>query len=117
MTIHELTDAVDRDKRNHLTKQLAELLLIAMNDWPTTNQIEIDDFVLELKDYFGTPLTIEKINTKPISLLELNTWKHEAGSSIVEMIDRSARFDNESDFDRIMMRILSYYDSSAQRNR
>lgn len=110
MTIDKLIDAVDKDEKSHRTRELAELFISAMNDWPTFNQTDIDAFVKELKDYFGTPLTIEKIDSKRLRFgIEGSAWRHEAGTSIAELIDRSIRFDGESDFDKILERILNYY--------
>ena len=100
----------DLDTTVHKTKELTELFLNAMNDWPTFNQTLIDDFVAELKDYFGSPLTIERIDSKKLDFTnELNTWRHEAGTSIAEMISISTQFCNESDFDKILQNILTYY--------
>ena len=58
LTIDELTDLVTLDHKTHRTKELARLFINAMNDWPTHNQNDIGEFVKELKEYFGTPLTI-----------------------------------------------------------
>lgn len=102
-TNSELEDLVDFDRENHKLKEIAVLFLAAMNDWPTFNQTEIHDFIKELKEYFGTPLTVEKINGKKLNMKE--AWKHEAGSSIAEMISISA----EKDFDKIVEGILNYY--------
>lgn len=107
MTIDKLIDAVDKDEKLHRTKELTELFINAMNDWPTFNQTDIGEFVKGLKEYFGTPLTIEKINSKSLDLN--NSWKHEAGSSIAKLIDISTRFDNEPNFDKILDKILNYY--------
>ena len=110
MTVDELANAVDQDKQSHQTKDLAELLLTAMNDWPAFDDTEIKKFVKELKSFFGTPLTVEKINSKPLTLgVQHNAWRHEAGASIAEMIGRSTRISNESDFDIILDQILDYY--------
>ena len=50
-----------------------------MNDWPTQDQHKIADFDKELKEYFGSPLTIEKIHLKKFN--GKNAWQVEAGSS------------------------------------
>ena len=50
-----LQNLVDLDKEDHKLKDLAELFLNAMNDWPTTNQTDISKFIVEVKKYFGTP--------------------------------------------------------------
>ena len=110
-TLGLLADLVDLDNRDHKIKDLAQLLLNAMNDWPTKDQSDISDFIFEIKEYFGTPLTIEKIDAKGLKLIDdLNVWRHEAGSSIAELIDLSTRFNNESDFDKILKNILGYYE-------
>jgi hypothetical protein len=112
MTVDELVDAVDKDEKSHLIRELAELLLAAMNDWPSFDETEIKNFVEELKEFFGSPLTVERINLKPLNLeVQHNAWRHEAGESIAEMIGRSTRINNESDFDRILDQIFNYYNS------
>jgi hypothetical protein len=78
-----------------------------MNDWPSYNQTDIQDFINELKAYFGTPLTTEKIDKRKLD--GQNAWQLEAGSSIAELIDTSTRFCNQSDFDKIIDSVLSFY--------
>lgn len=102
-------DLVDNDTKDHKLKDIATLFLNAMNDWPTSNQEEISDFINELKDYFGTPLTIEKIMKRKFD--GQNAWQLEAGSSIADLIDISTKFCNQSDFDKIVDSLLNYYDS------
>ncbi len=79
-----------------------------MNDCPTQGQDEIIDFVCELKEHFGYPLTIEKIDA--IKFNGQNAWQIESGSSIAELIDTSTRFYNESNFDNILKNILDFYE-------
>ena len=110
LTFDELQEAVDSDIRNHRIRELAELFLTAMHDWPTYNQSNIDNFIDELKDYYGIPITVESIESKNFGLTkEKDVWRHTAGATIADMIDLSARFENESDFDRIIDRITDYY--------
>lgn len=106
-TYATLWNLVDIDQKDHKLKNIATLFLNAMNDWPTYNQTDIQDFINELKAYFGTPLTIEKIDKKKSD--GQNAWQVEAGSSIAELIDTSTRFYNQSDFDKIIDTVLSYY--------
>jgi thiol-disulfide isomerase/thioredoxin len=109
-TNSELYDLVELDTTSNKIKQIAELFLTAMNDWPTYNQSEITDFIKEVKEYFGSPLTIEKIDAKNRNEIdEVNFWRIESGSSIAEMIEFSKLYFNETDFDRIVSDILSYY--------
>jgi hypothetical protein len=109
-TIGLLADLVELDNRDHKIKDLAQLLLNAMNDWPTKDQTDISEFISEIKEYFGTPLTIDKIDAKGLKLSNDNAWQHEAGSSIAELIDLSTRFNNESDFDKILNNIIVHYE-------
>lgn len=106
----ELYDLIELDTTSNKTKQIAELFLTAMNDWPTLNQNEIADFIKEVKEYFGSPLTLEKIDAKNKSEIdEMNFWRIESGSSIAEMIEFSKLYFNETDFDKIVSDILIYY--------
>jgi hypothetical protein len=106
-TYSTLWNLVDTDKKDHKLKDIATLFLNAMNDWPTYNQTDIQDFINELKAFFGTPLTIEEIDKRKFD--GQNAWQLEAGSSIAELIDISTRFYNQNDFDKIIDSVLSIY--------
>lgn len=111
-TYTTLSSLVDLDLKDHKLKDIAILFLNAMNDWPTFNQTEITDFTKELKEYFGTPLTIHKIDATNWDVFnELDVWRHAAGSSIADLIDISTRFCNQSDFDKIIDAFLNYYNN------
>ena len=58
-TYSTLWNLVDIDINDHKQKDIATLFLNAMNDWDTYNQTEIVDFINDLKNYFGRPLTID----------------------------------------------------------
>ncbi|SFB15721.1 hypothetical protein SAMN05660845_1903 [Flavobacterium swingsii] len=106
----ELYDLVELHTTSNKIKQIAELFLTAMNDWPTFNLNEITDFIKEVKEYFGSPLTLEKIDAKNRNEIdEVNFWRIESGSSIAEMIELSKLYFNETDFDKIVSDILIYY--------
>ena len=104
--ISQLETLVDIDKADHKLKDVAQLFINAATDWDTFNQTDISDFVKELKQYFGSPLTKEKIAGKSLD----NAWRHEAGCSIFQMLDLSEKFYNQSDFDKILSDILFYYE-------
>ena len=106
-TYETLWSLVDLDTENHKVKDIANLFLNAMNDWPTMNQTLITDFIRELKNYFGEPLTIEKLDSNKFN--GQNAWQLEAGSSIADLIDISTQFCKESEFDKIIDIILNYY--------
>lgn len=109
--ISQLETLVDIDKADHKLKDIAELFVNAAKDWDSFNQTEISDFIKELKQYFGSPLTKEKIKNKPLD----NPWRHESGSSIFQMIDLAERFCNKTDFDEILNDIVSYYEQQMQK--
>jgi len=106
-TYATLSKLVDIDKEYHKLKDIAILFLQAINDWQAYNITDIQDFAREFKEYFGTPLTIEKINKKKSD--GQNAWQLEAGSSVAELIEISTIFFNESDFDKIIDSVLNFY--------
>ena len=106
-TYSTLWNLVDIDQTDCKLKDIATLLLNAMDDWPT-GQDKIADYVREFKEYFGSPLTIEKIDA--IKFNGQNAWQVEAGNSIAELIDTSTRFCNENNFDNILKDILEFYE-------
>jgi len=112
-TYSTLWNLVDIDTNAHSQKDIATLFLNAMNDWDTFNQTEIASFITELKNYFGTPLTINKITEKKVD--GQNAWKIEAGSSIANLIDISTKFCNQSDFDKIVATFLDFYNQEFKK--
>ncbi len=110
-TYSTLWNLVDIDAKDHKLKDLAIWFLDAMNDWPTMDQENITDFIKELKEYFGSPLTIERIETKKFN--GENSWQLEAGKSIAELIATSTKFCNQSDFDKIVDSFLNYYNDKS----
>lgn len=113
-TIDQLNSLVHIDKNDHKLKDIAQLFLNAATDWPTFNQTDISDFVKEFKQYYGSTLTKDKISSKPFDTLGDNIWRYEAGNSIVEMLDFSELFYDESNFDRTVQNILSFYEQQMQ---
>ncbi len=108
--IPQLGTLVDIDKADHKLKDIAELFVKAANDRDTFNQTYISDFVEELKQYFGSPLTKEKVTDKPLD----NAWWHEAGSSIFQMLELSEKFYNQSDLEKTLRDVLFYYEQQMQ---
>lgn len=115
-TYFELEDLIEADNSKHKLKDIAELFLTAMNDWPTYNQVRIDEFINELKEHFGEPLSIEKIKVKKLKMDTQNSWRNESGSSICEMIELSKLHYGEMDFDKIIANIFDYYGSLETNN-
>jgi hypothetical protein len=113
-TYSALRNLVDVDPKDHKLKDIANLFLNAMNDWPTFNQSDISEFVEELKEYFGAPLTAEKIGLKKVN--PQNAWQVEAGSSIADILLVSEKSCNQPDFDKIVENFLNYYSLQLQRD-
>ncbi len=114
-TIHQLENLIAIDPAGHPIKQMASLFVRAMYDWDTEGQISIAEFIEETKDFFGTPLTPDKIHSKPVNLSDNSAWKYEAGSSLVEMIRLSQKVDQQSDFDQIIEDIITYYQKQLEK--
>ena len=111
IAIGTLQDLIDIDKKDHKLKVIADLFVSAMTDWPTYNQTDISEFVSELKAYFGTPLTKDKISNKPINTSNQDVWRHEAGSSIIEMFKLADEFYSEQSFENILQDLFTYYEN------
>ncbi|MCH5716422.1 EF-Tu C-terminal domain-related protein [Niabella hibiscisoli] len=114
-TIQQLETLIVIDRSIHPLRQIASSFVGAMNDWDTEGQISIAEFIKETKDFFGTPLTIDAINNKPIGLSNNSAWKYEAGSSLVEMIRLSQQVYQQSDFDQIAEDMISYYQKQLEK--
>ena len=63
-TYPTLWSLIDLDGTDHRLKEIAVFFLNAMKDWLIQDQHKIADFDKELKEYFGSPLIIEKIHPK-----------------------------------------------------
>lgn len=107
-TFEELKSLVDEEENSSEIKQIASAFLAAANDWDTFNQSLVTEFIKELKDHFGTPLTISKIENKKLGRTH-GSWKAEAGCSIVEMIKLGETYFKSSDFDFIFNSLMKYY--------
>ena len=105
-TYSTLWNLVEIDQTDHKLKDIATLLLNAMNDWRTGHD-RIDEYIHEFKKYFGDQMTIEKINARKFN--GQNAWEVEAGSSIAELINTSTIFCNENNFDNILKNVLDFY--------
>ena len=109
-TTNELAELVFTDNENHSFKILAELLLLAINDWPEIKENKIENFIIELKDFYSEKITIETINSKKIDYkINNNSWRAESGSYIIEMLKEAEIKINKTNFDKIIYEILKYY--------
>lgn len=106
-TYSTLWSLVDIDEKEHILKTYATLFLDAMNDWKLTKTENIYKFIADLKEYFGNPLTQDKIVEKKFD--GVNAWELEAGSSIAELISISANVEKQIDFDKIVEKFINFY--------
>lgn len=113
-TYSTLYNLIELDFENNSIKVLGKLLLSAMTDWPTECE-KIEDFINEFKEYFGNPITSKNIENKKLNAENKNLWRHEAGSSISELIKLSEVEINETDFDKILNKVLTKYEIEYQK--
>jgi hypothetical protein len=112
-TYNTLWSLVENDDKKHKVKEIATLFLNAMNDWPTYNQTNLFEFISELKEFYGNPITLKRIDAKKFD--GQNAWNIESGSSIAEMIEISKLFHNESDFEKIIELFLNHYNEEFKK--
>ncbi len=113
LTYDTLWCLVDIDETEHKIKKLASIFLEAMTDWPTTNQTKIEEYIFEFKKSFGSTISINGISKKGPVIND--GWKLESGASIQELIRQSENYFNESNFDQIIDKIISYYNEEFKK--
>ncbi len=104
----ELSDAIENDNSDNKIKVRAEFLLTSITDYPTFNLKEPIDFLNELKNEIGSPLTYELIDNYEKKLTfdnGDNTWKKEALSSVLEMF----YWDKTKTLDELIREISIHY--------
>ena len=104
----ELSDAIETDTSDNKVKANAELLLNAITDYPSFNIKEPIDFLNELKNHIGSPLTFELIDNYEKKLTFNNgddTWRKEALSSVLEMF----YWDKTKTLDELIIEISKHY--------
>ncbi len=82
LQIDKLIYSVDNDLSDSRLKKAAQLLIDAMNDWPTTDQTNLFEFIEEFKKEFGNKLTDKKLQGKRT----VDNWKGEAQTSVIELL-------------------------------
>lgn len=109
-TYRSLLHLVELDETDHILKDIAQLFLSALRDWPTDNSHDIVKCIQEFKDYFGDPFTFVDGRITNFVKAPDWTWRDEAGAAITEMIELSNLHFNTADFDNVVDRVLSYYE-------
>ncbi|TJZ61530.1 hypothetical protein FAZ15_10100 [Sphingobacterium olei] len=112
--IRQLACLVEIDQNTHKLKEIATLFVNAMNNWPRLNQSRIFEFIAEFEEYFGKPVTREKILGKSINYPDDSVWKHESGSAIIDMLRLSETYYQSSSFESIVQAIINYYQEQLE---
>lgn len=109
-TYRSLLHLVRLDATDHILKDLAQLFLSALTDWPTDTHHDIVKCIQEFKDYFGDPFTF--VDGRIVNIVHAPdwTWRSESGAALTKMIDLSIGHLDTADFDVIVDRVLSYYE-------
>ncbi len=82
----ELNSRLETDASDNKFKIQAQLLLDAINDWPSHNLREPADFLNELMVEIGVPLNLERIQVYAQTLSVANdAWKMESLTSVLEI--------------------------------
>ena len=102
----DLYDQIEQDTSNSKYKIAAELLLEAINDWPTSGRSEPKEFLSDLIAEIGLPLSFERLE-KYLKNLNPNTsgWKMESTTSLLELF----KYDKTKTLDTIINEISDYY--------
>lgn len=108
--IQQLFDLINNDPNDHPLKNMGLLFAAAMNDWPTQNQTNINEFVQELQNYFGTPLTKESILAKTTGLSDEDAWRKESASSLLELFDVAETQYQEKNLEQLIGAIIKHYE-------
>ena len=103
----ELYGKIERDESHNKYKIAAQFLLEAINDWPIPHLSEPKDFLVDLADKIGRPLTLDRIEKYSKALNLSNRWKAEAISSLIKVLD----CDKTKTLEDIILDITKHYTS------
>ena len=115
-TITELQIALEQDEIKHSINKLATHLVVAINDWPTLNQINIDDFLEDIQSFFGGPIKQNLINRNQINLTKKgNAWRIEAISSINELLRLANSINLGDNLETVVKHIVNFYGKKSRK--
>jgi hypothetical protein len=107
LKIVQLEKLVSLDKEAHELKRLAQFLLNAIGDWPDNSIVYVKDFLVACEEYFGSPLSPEKIQT--VAFDGQNAWHLEAGKSLISMMLQAGKSLKINDASLVIEKISKYY--------
>ncbi len=113
ITVDELTDKIESLAADNKFKTCGELLLTAIDDWPTMNLEQPKDLLDELRNEIKRPLTFDNLKKYSDGLkidISGNAWKMDAVTSLLEMFDfdRNNTFDKEVTLDKIIEILINH---------
>ncbi|MCW2259185.1 MULTISPECIES: DNA translocase FtsK [Sphingobacterium] len=111
--IDQLTNLIEADSNEHALKEIATLFVSAMNDWPSQNQTNINEYIEELHNYFGTPITKDAILSKTTSDSSEDLWRKESAASLLELLDIAEKQYQEEDLKQLIQTIVKYYQNPS----
>ncbi|WP_293925683.1 FtsK/SpoIIIE domain-containing protein [Sphingobacterium sp. UBA6320] len=111
--IEQLKNLIEADSNEHALKEIATLFVSAMNDWPCQNQTNINEYIEELHNYFGTPITKDAILSTTTSDSSEDLWRKESAASLLELLDIAEKQYQEKDLEQLIQTIVKYYQNPS----
>ena len=108
----ELFEAIENDSTDNHFRAIGQVLIKALNDWPTMNLKEPQDLVEELRNEVKDSLTFDNLNKYSQNLsAKSDLWKMEGLASILEMFNytRKADFKSHVELEDIITDLTKHY--------
>ena len=114
LTFQELQNAIENDATESSFKICADFLLIALTSWPTFNNKEPKELLIELNNAIKKPLTFDNLENYLDYLKNdfgHNIYKIEAISLLLEMydFDRTNNYNKELELESIFDLLTRHY--------
>lgn len=118
ITYDELNEALEKDTVHSDFKTAGNFVIDALIDWPTEDQVEISDFVAELKHAVNGKLTLDSLQRYLESLdeeTEDNAWKMTSIESLIDLLHWETETNGEAtaDLEIILKRLTEHYRSNG----
>lgn len=108
-TSEDLEKVIEFEQAN-IYCQLVELLLTAMNDWPTQNLTNIERYIGEVSNTFGHPVTAFQLKSKKFD--GMNAWELESASSLIQLLTLSTKELNIKDLSHLHTELVNYFEEA-----
>lgn len=108
--LEKILEKTPTENENLIYRNMASLLLLAMNDWPGNNINDVNNFLFEIKSFLNGEITAQNIKNKnTFENIKLNSWKLESLSSISELINLSKSNFHITDLESIINFLYKHY--------